>query len=518
IGDGFRDFLASGWSELRRVPQGTFYYFYLLPFRYMQDPYALWHTVSLATEVGLALLLYKLVRNLCEDAWLAGFVACTMIAVPLDHVVPYVTSANYRLGTLAALASLYLTDTAAREGRWGWRLPAALLLAVIGEWVFTEAALGYEPARLLIVWNRFYRPGRPMREYIAPLAKWLALFALLGIGLVVYKLTFKPYGIYAGMYATGLSRLLDREALAGTERLFSLGLWRLLRHEQSFGHPESAVLGVLAGALTFCILLAFRRSPAAKGAVPAPRSSRLFLFLLGVVMLLPVLFLFHYAGRPPRLGTDSNHATIMQPGYALLLGAGVHWIALRAASAARVAFLALALALGWFAGSGVYYSNLNLDFFAVASARQQEFLGAFKKRFPSPPQHADFVIDAVPPRYSPRLETFFQFEDIHASYELELGLNRLYAPGALHGERRYRAYPIEEMTADYRAKGPAMFRSTFMRDSHYGKDALDFSQMTYVYWRGGRVLVNREILQENPRALYRELADKPPPSWAAPAE
>jgi len=514
IGDSLADFLATGWTELRRVPQGVFYYFYMMPYLYLENPYAIWHTVSIAVFIGTVLVLYRFVRGRCNDPWLAVFVAATLIVVPLDHVVPYVASLNYRLGTFLGLASLYLTDTAARDGRWGWKMPAAILCAAVAQHVLTESALGLEPARALLLLTHFHRQARPMRETIVPLVKWLTPFALVGVALVAYKLLFKPYGIYAGMYSTGFSHFFDRDAVNEAYRLFALGLWRLLRRQSDYAQTASIVLGVVAFVVVLLFLVRFRTPPSGKPTIM--RSPHLFLVVFGAAIIVPTMFIFFFGGRPPRLGTDSNHSTIMQPGYALMVGATLHWLATRLYSRRRAYYLPLAGLLAALAGTGTYFTNLNHDMFKVASTRQQEFWSEFKQRFPTPPKETTFIVDAVPPRYSPRLESFFQFEDIHASYELELVFNRLYEPGRLRGTRRYHAYGIEQIQAEYREKGPRMFRETIGRTGHYGIDTLDFSKAVYVYWRGGKVLVNEEILKENPKAIYSEMANKRVPEWAAP--
>ena len=512
ISDNLHDFLATGFIELRRVPQGLFVYLHLLPYRLLEDPYVIWHTLSLGVQIITPLVLYRFVRNLCGDVWLAVFVATVFIVVPLQHVLPYVNTLNYRLGALLAIGSLYLTDTAARDGRWGWRIPLALISAGFAEHMLTEAAIGLEPARVLVIWNRFYRAGRPLREPIVRAIKWLMPFALVGAALVAYKLIFRPYGIYAGMYSTAFSHFFDRESISELIRLFAFGLWRLLKNVRSYAHTVTTALGVLAGGVALYFLLKLRSS--GDDRQPSSMRPHVVAVVFGIAMLVPVLFIFFYAGRHPKLGTDSAHATLMQPGYALILGATAHWVALRARALGQPGFVVVAVGLAALTGMGVYFSNLNLDLFRFASFRQEQFLSAFMKRFPVPPERADFVIDASPPRYSPNLETFFQFEDIHASYELELGLNRLYAPGALTGTRRYRVYPLEELMHDYRSKGAKMFGNKLVRWTHYGNDTLDFAEMTYVYWRGGEVLVNQEILKASPGAIYRELANKPPPAWA----
>jgi hypothetical protein len=344
--------------------------------------------------------------------------------------------------------------------------------------------------------------------------KWLMPFALVGLVLVVYKLLFKPYGVYAGMYTTSFAHFFDREAVLELIRLLSFGLWRLLKDVRSFGGPASVVLGLVAAALALVLLLRFR-PPTVEANRAHAASPHTMPVLVGIAILVPVLFIFFYAGRHPKMGTDSAHATLLQPGYAMLLGATAHWVSSLAHSLGRAFFLAPALVLALATGIGVYFSNLNLDLFRVASLRQQEFWSAFQKRFPALPERADFVIDAAPQRYGPTLETFFHFEDIHASYELELGVNRAYQPGQMTGKRIYRVYPIEELMADYRSKGPAMFRNELTRWTHFGNDTLDFGNMTYVYYRGGELFINQEILKVHPTAVYREQADKPLPAWAA---
>jgi hypothetical protein len=510
VSDSLGEFLATGFVELRRVPQGLFVYLHLLPYRYLEDPFVVWHTMALAVQVATPLVLYRLVRGLGGDSWLAVFVASAMIIVPLDHVLPYVCTLNYKLAGLLALGSLYLTDAAAREGRWGWRLPLAALLAGIAAHLLAEVAIGLEPARLLLLLNRFRRPQRPLGETLVPVLKWLAPFALLAAALVAYKLALKPYGVYAGMYATGLSHFLDLDAILQVIRLFALGLWRVLRRAASYTQPETAVIAIIVAAVALYLLFRLRADR-----LRGVRSPHGFLALLGIAIIAPQLFIFFYAGRVPKLGTDSTHAALMQPGYAMLLGALAHWTAVRVLSR-RASFVAAAAALAALAGTGVYFSNLNLDLFKAASLRQEDFWHAFKRRFPALPENADFVIDAVPPPYGQRVETFFYFEDLRTYYELELALNRLYAPQAPTGERRHRAYPAADLSARVRAEGPALLSGKLVRRTHFGSDTLDASQMTYVYWRGGELLVNREIVEADSSVLYRTAASKAPPAWAAP--
>src|SRR6185295_1396230 len=138
LGDSLRDFLNTGFIDLRRETQGTFLYFLYLPFRYLENPYLVWHSFALALQVLTPLAFYRLVRDLSADRWLAAFAATALIVVPLDHVVPYLSAINHRVGLLLGLISLYLTDAAVREDRWGWRATLALLAAAMAQHVFVE--------------------------------------------------------------------------------------------------------------------------------------------------------------------------------------------------------------------------------------------------------------------------------------------------------------------------------------------------------------------------------------------
>jgi hypothetical protein len=510
ISDSLGAFLDSGFLELRRAPQGVFVFVHLLPYRLLENPYVVWHTLILAVQVASPIVLYRFVRHVSGDAWLAVFVAIVFVVAPLEHVVPYINTLNYRLAALLGIASLYLTDVAAREGRWGWRLPLAMVLGAFAEHMLIEAAIGFEPARALIVWNRLSRRGRSVRETLAPAIKWLAPFAAIGLALVAYKLLFKPYGIYEGMYSTRLSHFADREAISEMNRLLAFGLWRVLKNLGSYAQTTSIVLGMLAAGLAFLFILTLRPGPN----VRRVRSSFALPLLLAATIIAPVLFIFFYAGRMPKLGTDSIHGVLIQPGYALLLGAIAYWFALGFYSLGRYGFLIPAFGLSLITGLGIYFSNLNLDLYNVATTRQQDFWSAFKKRFPTLPEHADFVIDVVPTRYSPRLESYFYFEDLYAYYDFEHILNRVYGSGRLTGSRRYRVYPMQDLKASYARKGPALFANKLVRWTHYGNDTLEFGSMTYVYYRGGEIFINREILKENPTVLYRDVANKPLPGWA----
>ena len=69
--------------------------------------------------------------------------------------------------------------------------------------------------------------------------------------------------------------------------------------------------------------------------------------------------------------------------------------------------------------------------------------------------------------------------------------------------------------ADYRTRGDGMFAkgATIGRHTHYGIESIKSDEMTLVYYRDGRILVNREIVEQHPKVVYRAWADKDLPSW-----
>lgn len=513
LGYDLKEFLHTGFVEMRREPLGVFFYLFFLPYRLLENPYVVWHSLVVATQVPAALLFYGLVHRVCGERSVAVLAAAALIVLPLDHAMPYLSTFNYRFGLVLALASLYLTDRAAQRGKWGWEIPAALLLTGFAEYVLSEAMVALEPARLVLLWYRL-APGRGMREAVRAVTLWLLPFAVLSLPLVAYKLLMKPYGMYAGMYDTGLANLFDWRAYAKTARLFLLGDWWVLRRMASHGHAVTPLLAVAAAALAFVALRRHFATGEARSPSPPGGGQRLLVFSLSV--LCPQLALFFYAGRSPNLGFDSTHAIFAQIGYASLLGLLAHrFLQWGVASGARA--LAAATAFAALAGAGIYFNNLRLDMFAAASREQDHFWQVFRQRFPQLPETSDWLIDARPRPYRKKAESFYEWEDLHATYDLEFEINRRYEPPSGPG-RRHRVYTWEEVRNDLRRLSPAQLSGSIERVTHYGEDRLDTRGMTVVLYREGRMFLNEEILKQDPKTPYAFIADKPLPPYARGAQ
>lgn len=513
LGYDLPQFLHSGFTEMRREPLGVFLYYFFLPLRHVRDPYTVWHSVVLAVQLATPVVLYALVANACGDRWLAALVAIAAVVVPLDFTIPYLSGFNYRVALFLCLLSLYLGDAAAARPRWGWHWPAAMVTAALAQYVFHEASMGIEPLRLLLLWSRFRRPDQPLAVTLRPVARFWLPFVLLSLPLVAYKLFVKPFGMYAGMYATGLSHFFNRDELRETYLVFALGEWRLLRHLSSYAAPVSIALAVVAA------LAATAFIPARHGeSRSSTAGARLYgwLGLMALTLLVPELFIFFLGGRPPKRGFDSTHAALMQPAYAMVLGGAAHALLRGATRLSRAWFYVAAALLALGCGVGTFFNNLNLDLYAQASARQEAFWKAFRARFPTLPERADFLIDALPIPYNSQIASFHDWEDLRATYDLEFEMNRLYVGGRTISARRYRVYLPEEFAHDMREGGPTEMRRGITRDTHFGVETLYPTDMTIIVYRRGELFVNREIVEREPQTPYRWLADRPPPPWARP--
>jgi hypothetical protein len=214
----------------------------------------------------------------------------------------------------------------------------------------------------------------------------------------------------------------------------------------------------------------------------------------------------------------STHATLMQPGLAILLALAAYLVVTRAQWLGRVFLLPVSLVFGGAIAVGVYFNNLNLDMFAQSTRQEEAFWAGFKQRFPVLPERADFLLDTSIKAYSERLPNYFEWEDLNSYYDLELRLVRMYdppRPGSRH-TRRYRIIQVEELMHRLRAEGPKVLDEKVERNSHYGPELIDPRELTVVLYHGGPVLVNREILVDHPQIAYGPWANKPLPPWALP--
>ncbi len=512
-------FLQAGFVEMRRLPLGTFFYYFFDLHKLTDHAVQLWEIFNLTVQVITPLLIYRLTTNLASGNRTIGAAAAVFfIIAPLDHTLPYLSAINYRLGLLLSVLSLLLSEraVAAEKTHWGL-LAASLMLSLLTQYTLTESAVALEPARTLVFWHYLRQRGLSSRASILGAARYSAVFIAGMVPLVLYKILYPPFGMYQGIYKTDFAGLLNWKMHAWLVIIALRGLWITLLKLSGFSSVWSVALGIGVALLAFFLLR--HRDIEAPGSPDKTEKPVLLLslkpyffvlFFAATIMLLQHA-MFAIVGRPLALGGDSSHAALMQIGYAIIGGILILYLFSRVAASAARRRIAVA-ALAAFIGLGVYFNNLNLDLYAQGSARQLLFWKAFTARFPSLPAKATFFIDASDP-------LFFYTSDIDNTYDLELYLNLLYAPTTDPARfRRYRVVSVEDEFRDLYRERPADIAALkpVIRMSHFGRDVLDPRTFIVVRYRHGELLVNDEILKKYPDVPYAAWARKPFPKLPAP--
>lgn len=512
---GLRDFLDLGFAELRREPLGAALYPLFSLHRAGPWFFPVWHALNMVTEIASPLLLYGLVRRVFENHRpLALMAALAFIAFHLDHTLGYVSAINYRLGLLLYLASLYLTVRGLAGNRTRLScLVGALLFAWIGSYVFMEAMVALEPARMVLIG---YLLSPHVREPKALIGRTLLLsfpFLALGSSLILFKLLYKPYGLYAGAYA----QHFDWKQIG--KNLGSLLYYERRELARAFQYWTTGSL--IAAAVTLPLVYwslaaaAFRSSPDASTATkPFPVEDRAFgrairahraVLLIGFVFLLLPTLLLVYADRALGGNMNSSHAAPLQIGWSLIAGT-VLWAADSAICSFRRPGRTIGIVmLSCLLTAGALVNNKYLDLYVQSAEAQSTFWRAFENRFPSLPDRTVVFFD---------VEDGAEFSDLRIYYDFEFQLNFLYAtdraPAAFH---KYRAYTMEE----FRRLTPRQRASIepIDRDTHFGKERLNPADFIVVRYRPGELLVNREILSSREDIPYRAWLDKDFPVTAA---
>ena len=145
-------------------------------------------------------------------------------------------------------------------------------------------------------------------------------------------------------------------------------------------------------------------------------------------------------------------------------------------------------------GLGVFFNNLNLDFYFKIWELEKQFYGTFLKRFPTLPKKSDFLFDiqvSIPLGYR------------FSIYNAEFPINMLYAESTKPGEFR-----SHKVTDTYYFPYLESDKTKYEKMSHWGKHIFDTKEMIVIRWQPGEFLVNREIMKKYPNVYYKYIADK----------
>lgn len=505
------EFLNTGWIELRRIPQGIFLYYFLDAHRLFDNPYILWQSLNLLIQLVSPLLLYYFLNNLIKDRYLAFLSACCFIIYPIDTTLPVFSNIYYRIGIMLTIISFYLTEKGlSKDIRWVF-LFISFLLSGISHYILIEGTIALEPARLFFVGYIFYNKGIVSKDLIKKtLIVWLP-FLLLCIPLIIYKLIFKPYGIYADMYKTDISFLLNFKMHRELVKMFLFANWKIIFLKYL---SHLTVWSMLSGLLTAAMVIYMLRRYDVSGKLnlkmsnQAPSHSNvgansrfplLIFIVFGIVLLIPPVIMYGLAGRVPNFGPNSRHGIILQMGYAIILGSILYAIYRRASKSSGLLVANLFIAI--FFALGVFFNNINLDIYFSVWEKQKDFWQAFTKRFPTLPEKANFFLVVGPDRPMDHL-------NLDTYYDLEFVINMLYTKSK--DPKRFRNYNVIAVDELESLEGHVeKSNKVFKRSSHWGEDVFDLKEIVVIHYIKNKILVNREIIEQySDISLYRILADK----------
>jgi hypothetical protein len=497
-----QDFVDTGWAQLRRPLVGSYLYFLFWPYRHTDFFFPIWHSLSLLTQLVSAIFLFLFVRDLFKNTHLALLTALFFLAYHLDQTLPYASATNYRVGLALSTVSLYLTVRAcAEKTHWGLLLVAALC-ALIAHSVFIELALALEPGRLAAIAYCLHRRGEGGFDLIKKTLGHFLPFLALGLPLVAFKFTTKPFGIYQGSYIADPWFFLKWKSISHEILKLIFSDWFSLRKLSRYGDILSFVtlpvtVGFFVHALRNLRTKPFMPVLAKTGSNPLPQngtstrpSVTTIIFITGLLFLLPPLLMVKYAGMSFYIlgAQDNAHAIFGQIGLAILAGLIatliLSWSAKREDWIKRTCALAIACILGL----GVYYNNIVIDLFRDSSQRQVLFWKRFTDRFPTLPNTADFLFD---------VDDQAPYSDLRGHFDFEINLNLLYLRSTDYSQfRKYRVFVMEEYRNTANARKTAQLDDTpIERNTQWGHETLDPKRFVVVRYRNGELLVNEEIKQ-----------------------
>lgn len=498
-------FLDKGFYEIRRVLLGVFLYFFFSLSKSTEHAYLIWHSVNLGIQIVTPIVLYLFLNSLLKERKLLSFFAAfSFVIFPLDITLPYLSAINYRIATMLALISFCLTQRAFAEGGIRWALlVTALVISAISYYVFLEMTIVFEGARLFVIGYIFYKRGSKGKLLIKDTIKYWFPFFLICIPLVLYKLIYKPYGIYSGMYKTDFLFFMNWKSHADVLRVFLFDQWKVslpyLRNLKLW----SIILGISAAGSSFFLLEKMTNIPEAglkyNGAFKNRWNPVRTVLLFGLFFLVPPMLFLEFAGLEISSGLYSSHLNQLQIGYSMIMGAilySLYNIFYYSHSRVQV----INLFMGILVGFSVLFNNLNLDTYFKSWERQERFWKVFTDRFPSLPENATFMMDV-------RDFYFYDATDLDNAYDLEFILNLLYADSKRPEDfRRYKVFPLEEFKPEMadRFRCNQANEERLERATHFGKDALNPCEFIIVYYRDGKLMVNREIKEMLPNIPYRE--------------
>ena len=502
------DFLNTGFFELRRVPQGLALYPIWMLFKISDHAFFIVHLITIVIQIITPVVLYLFINKLFRKRILAFIIASILLIYPIDTTVLVITTMPYRLGLLISLISFYLTQRAFAEKTIWLYLIIAFLLSAISHIFLMESTIALEPARLFMIGFILYNRGYEKKKVILSSLKYWSPFLLLCIPVVLYKLFYKPYGIYEGTYSPDLLFFLNWKLHGQYLAMLLGGNWLYLLVKIKY----LSYWSVISGSIVFFITYRFLKKSANKSSfsdldqidnfsLPKEKRDKFsfnMIIILGLMLLVPIVIMYEFASRKLGVGFDSRHGCLMQFGYAIIIGGFIYFISSKIIRIIKFKKQLFSLLFAALLGVGTFFINLNLDQYYKLWNLEKQFYTAFLDRFPALPDNADLMFD-----FQVKMPLGVQV----VNYEAEHVINMLYAESNKPDE--FRKHKVtQRYIYDYQKDYPL----TFEEISHYGKDIYTPNELIVVRWKPGEFLVNSEIVKKYPNVVYKRLADKDTPA------
>jgi len=511
------EFLNTGFLELRRILNGTILYFLFSLHKHSDFFYPLMHSLNIFIQVLTPLFLFIFFRNLFKNQIVPFFISVSFIIFALDYSLPYLTAINYRLSILLTVISFYFTQIALETDKpqFLWIL-LALILSLFSVYFLFEATFAYEIARLFVIGYSFHRRNLKRKILIKKTVLYWSPFIILSIPLILYKIIFKPYGIYEGTYKVDYFFILNFQEHIKILKILLGAQWKVFLSYIRETSLFTLGLSLSIIAVVFQLLNHLCTKGAGSNNNNNPRFNEheyqrelhnviIPSFITGFLLLLPQIVLLELTKREIGPGMNSSHFSLMQFGYSIILGSFLYILFIKC--------LRFNIRMKWlyFLGAiiiatGVFFNNLNIDIYMRSWEKQNQFWRLFVNKFPNLPETADFFMDV-------RNQDYYDASDLDNNYDLELNLNLLYTRSTKSEEfRRYRVYAMEEFLTHRDVKiGNNPGKIEFERYTHFGKEKLAPQNLIFIYYHNNEFLVNREIIERHPDVPYKMWANKPFP-------
>lgn len=504
--NGLEEFLNHGFNQMRRSGLGIFFYYIFGIFIYTDYGFYISNTLSNVIQLITAIMVYQISLLLTNRNYFFAFILVLMfLSNTIDHTMPYLSSLNYRLGFLLEIISIYLTTQAILESTFKrWKILFALFLTTISAYMLTESVVAMEPIRILIGSYIYYKKNHDIRSAFISSLKRLKVFIVLIFPLMIYKIAFKPFGMYESIYKTDFATAFTIEPYWDVLRRIFFGFWWHIPKDDNQG--VDILLGAIAALIVFILCYFLHRSK--KIIIQKPENTT-FLILIGFLIIIFQNFLFIMAGRGFKWGPDSTHGNFMQLGTSIILASLVFLLFHSLSKKISKDFLSKLLPYIFYAtisvvvGYGTYINNTNLTLFQIGSIQQESFWKKFINRFPVLPNKANFLFDIDLDKDIP---SFHQKEDLDTGYDLEAYLNSLYAtnlnPYEFHKYSVLAPEEIHNLNIKFNS------RDSITRDTRYGLETIDINSLIIVRYRNGEILVDDEIILADPNVPYKNWITK----------